>query len=285
MGEFVDEDAFGGVGIAGVAEEVFFSGGAGWVVFGAAGATGACVPVVFGLEACEVREVGGEFVPCDDVHAGAAFDHGVAEVRAFGEHEVAEVGGFAEGEVANLVGGDHGVAGGADEFGVEGWELHFRRWGGDGCGRLDVPDAFEDAEGARVVGGEFWFCEWEEVVFGEVGFGAFCEVLLVVGEGVGAVFAFVAIAVAAFDAFVFTGGFGGGPCVEDFGVIEADDAVVVGVGEFVEGEVGHAAGFRGEGGNVGELDAFGHGRVAAVVAEPVGSGVVFGALAEVLVGG
>ena len=87
MGEFVDEDAFGGVGIAGVAEEIFFSGGAGRVVFGAAGAAGAGVPVVFGLEACEVREVGGEFVPCDDVHAGAAFDHGVAEVRAFGEHE------------------------------------------------------------------------------------------------------------------------------------------------------------------------------------------------------
>jgi len=68
----------------------------------------------------EFREVGGEFVVRDDAHAGAAFDHGGADIRAVGEHLVSEPSTLLEGEGADGGGSDDGEAVGADALGVKG---------------------------------------------------------------------------------------------------------------------------------------------------------------------
>jgi hypothetical protein len=73
--------------------------------------------------------------------------------------------------------------------------------------------------------------------------------------------------------------------VSDGLVAVAEEVVVVGVREFVEGEVGHALGFEFEVLDVGELDRLGHFDGLAVGPEPVGAGVVAGSAAAIRRGG
>ncbi len=64
---------------------------------------------------------------------------------------------------------------------------------------------------------------------------------------------------------------------ENFLVAVAQYLVVVGVRQLVQHEVRHAPDFRGEDADVGELYALHHRRIASVVAEPPGAGVILGA--------
>ncbi len=130
MGDFVDEDIFCGVGVAGVGEEVFFSAGAEGVGFAAAGSSGSGVPEILvanaeGVLAAAFSEEGefgkvcGEFVVGDDAEAGAAIDERIAEVVAVGDHLVDEENGFLEGVGVNCFRGDDGEAVGVFDLGVE----------------------------------------------------------------------------------------------------------------------------------------------------------------------
>lgn len=183
-------------------------------------------------------------------------------------------------EVNDVVaGGGDGVAEDEDAMGGE-----------DGVGGFfDVPDFFEDGddagveldEGGAVVGGD--------VVFAEVGLGCFGEVFHLVGHAVGGTIGdaewIFGIAGALGEVGEFAGGFGFLKGGEDGGVVIAEDVVVVGMREFVEGEVGHAAGFLFEVEDVGELDGLGHFDGEAVVFEPVGAGVMAGSGMAVFRGG
>lgn len=119
---------------------------------------------------------------------------------------------------------------------------------------------------------EFGADERVEVVAVEVGFGAFGEVFFVVGESVVADF----LAVEEEDFFVGAGFLHGVVGGDDFRVIEGEDLVVVGVGEFVEDDGGVfeelEAGEQGFG--VGDVDFFMEAWVVAVVFEPTDAGVV-----------
>ena len=140
-----------------------------------------------------------------------------------------------------------------------------------------APELFEQGEESWVVGLEFLAVEGEEIVLTKERFGGFGEVFLGVGEGVGSIEASTPLRILSFDAVVAAGRFGG--CVGglDFGMIVAENLVVIGVSEFVEYEHGHSAHLLIEDSDVGELDGAGHSGVASMVAQPLCPGMVFGA--------
>lgn len=121
-------------------------------------------------------------------------------------------------------------------------------------------------------GFEFAADEGVEVVGADVGFGHFGEVFLVVGEGV--VSGVVASDV--HDVFELVGVAGAFEGFDDFGVVEAEELVVVGVGKLVEDDPGLVLFFSvvDEAGGAGDVDAFDHFGIVAVVLEPACTGVV-----------
>ena len=128
--ELVDENALGGVRIAGIAEQIFLSAGAERVAFAAAESAGAGVPVILRsdagvaghrslAQADELRLVHGELVPRYDAHARAALDHRGADVGAVGQHLVHEERGLLERVGIHLGRGDDGETVCSDALGVE----------------------------------------------------------------------------------------------------------------------------------------------------------------------
>jgi hypothetical protein len=119
------------------------------------------------------------------------------------------------------------------------------------------------------------------VVFVEVGFGSFGEVFHLIGHGVGFAVGntvgLLGIAGAFYKILVGAGFFGGVEGGENAGVVVTEEVVVVGVCEFVEDEVWHAAGFFFEVVDAGELNGFGELDGEVVVLQPGGAGVVAGA--------
>jgi len=119
---------------------------------------------------------------------------------------------------------------------------------------------------------EFGGDEGVKVVAVEVGFGGFSEVFLVVG---GAVVADIAAGeeLHFFEDAVFDGAVVGG---DDFLFIEAEDLVVIGVGEFVKDDGGVleklVAGEKLSG--AGDVDFLGEAGIVAAVFEPAGAGMV-----------
>lgn len=154
--------------------------------------------------------------------------------------------------------------------------------GEDGVGCFfDTPDFFEDGDDFGIVLDELGAVVGEDVVFVEVGFGGFGEVFHLVGHGVDfALGHFVGIfqVASALGKVLISGrffcGIEGG---EDVGLVVAEEVVVVSVREFVEDEVGHAAGFVFEVFDVREFDGFRHFDGLIVVLQPGGAGVVAGA--------
>ncbi len=173
-------------------------------------------------------------------------------------------GGVTEGEDA--VGGEEGV-------------LRF----------LNSPDFFEDGDDLGIVLDELGAAVRVVVVFVEVGFSRFGEVFHLVRHGVGFALGntvgLIVVAGALGEVDVGAGFFGSGEGGEEAGVIIAKDVVVVGVGEFVEGDVWHAAGLVLELVEVAELDRFGHFDRFAVIEKPLTAGVVAGSVIVISAGG
>ena len=162
--------------------------------------------------------------------------------------------------------------------------------GEKGVGGLgDAPDFFENGNEFGIVFNQLGPAVGVEVVFVEVGFGGFGEVLHLVGHGVG--FSFVdavgllGIAGTLDEAGVGAGFFGGLEGGENFRMVVTEEVVVVGVCQFVEDEVGHAPGLGFEIMDAGEFDRFGHFDRFVVVHEPGGAGVVAGAALAIGRGG
>lgn len=143
---------------------------------------------------------------------------------------------------------------------------------------LHPPQPPQQGKRLGVVGTELSRVEREEVVAAEVRLGGFGEELHGVHQGVRLVQRPAPFGVLPLDLVVAAAGFGAFVGGADLGVLEpvGEEAVVVGVGQFVQREVGHPAGFGLEDADVGELDRLGHGGVAPVVAQPSRAGVVFG---------
>lgn len=129
---------------------------------------------------------------------------------------------------------------------------------------------FDPFVGGGVVGFEFLAGEGVEVVFAEVGLGHFGEEFHGVVESVVA----NGLAVDVFDGVVLAGGFSGFVGGGDAFVVEAEDLVVVGVGEFVEDHVGLVFGPSEEFVGVAEFDTVGFVGVVFVLDKPFAAGVV-----------
>ena len=90
----------------------------------------------------------------------------------------------------------------------------------------------------------------------------------------------------ALNALVALAGLGGFVGGGNFGVGEStgQHAVVIGVGQFMQREIGHSPCLGFEVRNVGEFDAVDHGGIPAVVAQPSGTRVVLGPSAFAVIG-
>jgi hypothetical protein len=155
VGELVDEDVFGGVGVIGVAEEVFLAAGDGWSVGGGAKTAGATIPVDLGLEVGVFGDIGGELVPGHDDEADAIGSHGVEEVGSALEHVLDDPGGFAEGVRGDALGSDDGEAIEEDGLLVEGVEVEVGADGvGEGAGIGELGGGREAVEEECCGGGE-----------------------------------------------------------------------------------------------------------------------------------
>lgn len=143
------------------------------------------------------------------------------------------------------------------------------------------PNVLEDMIDFGIVLQEIGAIEGVEIILGEVGFRGFGEVFHLVGHRVG--FAFVdedngAIGLGGSLGNILIGaGFPGFSIGAANGLVAVSlDVVVECVGEFVEGEIGHAPRLEFKVFDVGELDCFGHFDGLAVGSQPVGAGVVAG---------
>ena len=156
-------------------------------------------------------------------------------------------------------------------------------------GLFDFPDFFEDGDEFGVMLEELGTTVRVEVVLVKVGFGSFGEVFHLVGHGVGFAVGntvgFRGIAGTFDEVLVGAGFFGSVKGGEDVGVVVAEKVVVVGMGKFVEDEVGHAAGFLFEVVDAGELNGFGEFDRKVVVVQPSGAGVMAGAALAIRRGG
>ncbi len=103
----MDQNAFGGIRIAVVSQQVFFTTGAIRVAFAPPGSAGSGIPEILGrkplhigpggfslAKACEFRQVSREFVMSDDAQPGPTADHGLQNIRPSGQHHVDQVLGF-----------------------------------------------------------------------------------------------------------------------------------------------------------------------------------------------
>ncbi len=125
VGELVNEEAFLGVRIAGIAEQVLLAA----AHRRPAQAARAPVPEDPRGEAAVLGHVGRVFVPGHHRHAPAAAAHRAQKVLAPGHHVREHVGRLAQGEVRHLRGADDGEARGLDMFPVEVVELELRAHG------------------------------------------------------------------------------------------------------------------------------------------------------------
>ena len=134
------------------------------------------------------------------------------------------------------------------------------------------PDFFHDLEGFGIVVAEFGGDEGVEVVAVEVGLGGFGEVFLMVGGGV------VLCGATVEELYFFKDPFFDGRVVggNDFLVVEAEDLVVIGVGQFVKNDGGvlEELAARVEVGSAGDVDFFGKAGIVATALQPSGAWVV-----------
>ena len=130
VGELVDQDVLGGVGVAGIAEHVLLPAGAERIRLAAPQAAGPGVPVVLRRQAGEARHRIGRkpaklrlvrrvLVPADDAEPGTAFDHGLADIRAFRQQQVDQVDGLLQGVGIDGRGRDHRIASRGRPLGVD----------------------------------------------------------------------------------------------------------------------------------------------------------------------
>ena len=139
-------------------------------------------------------------------------------------------------------------------------------------GLFDAPNFFKDRDDIGVHFLERGAVVRSDVVFSEEGFGGFGEVFHLVAHGVGGSVGdaegFIRIAAALGKVGEAAGFFGILIGLEDAGMAVTEEMVVVGVGEFVEGEVGHAHGLALEVEDVGELDRLRHFYREIIALEP-----------------
>lgn len=122
VGEFVDENVFGGVGVAGEAEQIFLGTTDAGGVGGGAETAGATVPEDAGGEVAVFGDVGGVLGGGHDGEAGAGGGHGLEDVGSAVEQVTNDPGGFAEGEEGEVGGADDGEVADAEVLLVEGVE-------------------------------------------------------------------------------------------------------------------------------------------------------------------